>query len=288
MPYSLSNRLELLRALGLVGLRVVEHEGEQSKTELLGKDKITVKNDSGRLCQTDPGTQITFAIIAEAERPGNLFVFEAVGRARSIQILNDQTREQGTATYAKTVHTYPDKNNNWVTKLNDFQNNGFWLVKLADSRLEMWEICIVTNVADGFAKFYLSLQRTYTAGMYNNNGQLAIPEKEFPGYKTWKALQTFLKDNCDVNSLKPWSSYKWPEEEKRPELRLDQAETIFFSQSRRYGLAKVPRQFESSIVHATDIIDGEFPALDPGQICTYEEVVLTPPKGNKLKGVRPI
>lgn len=287
MSYSFSSCLEELKKLGLVNLRVVEVNGE-TKTELLNKSEIPVRNNYGFLCGVDPVVKMQFAIITEVERRSGLYAFEVIEKQRKIQVLNDKDMANPSAIFVKSVPTHPDKKGNHVTKNNDFQNNGFYFASINDSQLTMWEICIVTDVKGGYSRYYLSLQKTYQAGMYNNDGKLIIPEKEFPGYKDWHGLQDFLADTVNLKVLRPWSDYQWPKEVDERGLKANEARIIFFNQSRRYGLGKVAKRFNPAMIHASEIFDGEFPALNSGQICTFERMVETAPGKFQLKGVRPV
>jgi hypothetical protein len=280
--YSYSRRLKQLDQLGLVNLKVVLVEGdEESKLNLLSKPEITIKNDSGFLLACDPGVQMHFALIAKMTMAANqTSLFEATGASRQIQRLTDKTPGELLATFIKLVPTHPDKEGSFVTKDNDFQNNNFWLMNTADGKLQMWQIGIVTNVTEGYSKYYLSLQLVYSADMYMNDADkndvhIFIPEEQYPNYAEWLDLEILLHKVVDVPSLKPASDYK-PPEPKFTKLNTNQCEVIWFNQCRRYGLGKFQSTMRgragnrTAIIHASEIKGQEFPALSPGQLVNFK------------------
>jgi len=294
--YSLSQRSEKLVKLGLLNLRVVLVEGEKSKLELLNKTGIGVKNDTGFLLACDPSEHMTFAMIAEVGiYARHTHVFEVTGPARNIQRLADQTPSETYAHHIKLVPTHPDKNGAYVTKDNDFQNNNFWLMNTEGGKLQMWQIGIVTNIAEGYSKYYLSIQLVYSADMYKDGNKIIIPEDQFSNYKEWLSLQKFLEGHVDFESLRHVS-------ELRNEITKTmtvphalgpyQCKVLWFNQCRRYGLGQITRNGTGGKkgttatvrIHATEIEGSEFPALDPGQIVNFKN--LRPnPKGFDLLGV---
>ena len=278
--YSLSQRSEKLVKLGLLNLRVVLVEGEKSKLELLNKTGIGVKNDTGFLLACDPSEHMTFAMIAEVGiYARHTHVFEVTGPARNIQRLADQTPSETYAHHIKLVPTHPDKNGAYVTKDNDFQNNNFWLMNTEGGKLQMWQIGIVTNVAEGYSKYYLSIQLVYSADMYRGGAFLFIPREQFPGYENWESLKIFLSSVHDYMTLKPVTEY-WPENPKITVLEPNQCQVLWFNQCKRYGLGKIMRNtgggkkvITATVrIHASEIEGQEFPALNPGQVVNYKSL----------------
>lgn len=257
--------------------------GEESKTDLLSVPEIPVKNDDGFLLACDPSEKMHFAIIAMVGVNPNAqytYVFEAVGSGRQIQKLTDKTFGENYATFIKLIPTHPDKNDAFVTKDNDFQNNNLWFLSIENGNLQMWQIGIITNVVGGYSNYYLSLQLVYSAEMYNNGANnvllpIFIPEEQFPGYSNWESLKAFLDSFVDVSKLKPMSDYK-PREPKPPELKSNQCEVIWFNQCRRYGLGKFQSTMrgrvgnQTAIIHASEIKGQDFPALNPGQLVNFK------------------
>ena len=272
--YNYKERLAKLKKLGLLKLTVYRVMGEA-----LGQIPLS-PNSIGHLILLHKFFEAKFKIeIAVNDNP---FIFETVGAKSKVMPLEDKNfGVEKIRRFVKTVRTHPDKNGAFTTKNNPAQNNGLWFVHITPKgKLQMWEIAIVTNVKDGYSNYYLSLQEVYSAKMYQTidgglNSDIYIPEQEFPGFSKWESLKNFFENNISAINFPLAESYR-PKVKVMEDLGLDnpklhKAKVIFFSQSRRYGLCWIDYRLDPAIIHASEI-KAEFPALEPGQIVSYESL----------------
>lgn len=288
MSYSLCKRFEELKKLGLVDVRVVEAGSENSKSELLERPVIDIKNDQGFFAAYDSGQEVFFGLLIETSRNPDVHVVWVEGTQRKIKTLADLTLEKETAIFAKRIPTSRTKSGEYATKNNDFQSNGVWFVSLAGSELQMYEVAIVTIHQGGYSRYYLSLQLVYRADMYHDkDDKIWIPPEQFPHYGEWLSLQSFLAEVIEPKSLNPDANYRQDEVVAvTPPSSANWAKIIWFSQTRRYGFALLP-DGRTARLHASQVTGQEFPAFEPGQ-CVAFKSLKPAPKGIDLVGVREI
>jgi hypothetical protein len=283
--YSFSERLAAVRELGLVNVRVVETEGKGFKSALLSLPQVDVKNDAGLLMIIDSQRQVSFALILSMRRDNCVHAVWTEGAARTIRTLGDQTPDEDVATFTKRIPTSLTNSGEYATKNNAYDNNGVWFISVAGGKLRMWEVAVVTDISDGYSHYFLSLQEVYKAGLFGKDGAIWMPPEQFPGYGNWQSLQSYLAGTVDVESLKPASRHK-AKAEKLPPLGKNQARVVWFSQSRRYGLAALA-DGRIARLHASKVLEQEFPAFEPGEIISFEQLKPTP-QGYDLLGVKAI
>ncbi len=271
----------LIDALDLTEITQENFEGS-SLVELINACGLEVIKESGLLCAIDSSRKTTFGLVATAIQREDLHIVQISGERRMIDILKNYSTRNGQVQILKKVATTQSKEGHFVTKENNFQNNGIWIISTRNGKLEMWQISIVTDVKGGYSFYYLSVQLVYQAQMYNDKGALCVFPDEFQGYTSWPALSLFLKSKVDVSLLPPAETHK-PKVNLQVELQANQCQIIFFNQSKRYGLGKVASQNSAVMIHAS-AIEQEFPALANGQIVTFKSLLKTP-QGYQLVGV---
>ncbi len=290
--YNFNEQLVLLEDLGVVGIRVlrVSNERPGPGEKITSGTELAAQNSQGFIGAFNSRQKVTFALVVEVERHDDLHVVWMEGFVKEIRMLGDQTLGSPTATFAKRIPTDTTMSGDYVTKSNDRQGNGIWIVNTANGKLQMWEVAIVTVVAKGQSKYYLSLQKVYAADMYapaDGRGaplDLFIPEEQFPGYKEWASLQYFLNGVGNFLSYKRFPEYQ-PEPAKEPVALADnRAEIIWFNQAKGFGFVRINGETPNPNFHRSQVRDQEFPAFQPGQIIRYDSLNRTP-RGVQLMGV---
>ncbi|MBI2062690.1 MAG: cold shock domain-containing protein [Candidatus Yanofskybacteria bacterium] len=287
--YNFPEQLALLQKLGVNWIRVYKISNEKTfpGDKLVGGVELPVQNDQGLIVSYDAKLKTTFVLAVEVKHNVDLLMVWTEGSDRRIRILRGETPDDTrTAFYAKRIPTDKTLCGEYVTKSNDRQGNSVWAISTADSRLRMWEIAIVTVVVGGRSQYFISLQEVYTAAMFTANGDIYVPEEEFPGYKDWESLQVLLNTRTDPFFLRPLSEYQ-KQAEKINEAEVvngNQARILWFNQARGFGFAEIPGEEQNPIFHRTSVEDQIFPAFKPGQIIKYARIERTP-KGVQLRGV---
>ncbi len=273
--YNYNQRLAEMQKLGLVRILACTHE--ELSTDL---------EDSGLLDVHDCKVPIKFELILHVEKTVNVVVFFTQGDARNINLITGRSSdEEPPRFFSKNIGTTTDNGNRYTTKNNSHQTNGVWFMSLADKKLQMWEVAIVTNIKDEKSHYYLSLQLVYQADMYKKKGELWIPPDQFPGYDSWHSLQNLLQEVVDVKSLKAAARYKAAKVEP-VDIADNQARVTWFSQSRRYGFAKLG-DGRTCRLHASQVLDQDFPAFEQGQVIAFNSLKITP-QGVDLIGAKEI
>lgn len=298
--YRLSKQLELMEALGLVGIRVykVSNERPLPGEKLTGGMELTVQNDQGFLGVFNSREKLTFVLAAEVERRSDLHVVWAEGHDRNLRDLADQALPSADASiFAKRIPTDKTLSGEWVTKSTDNLGNSIWVISTADGQLQMWEVAVVSILANGQAKLYLSLQKVYAGEMFactleegpdQWDDPVYVKEEEFPGFCDWTSLRVFLSQVVSTVGLRMLSEHKPSLEPKEPKLLLAcQAAVVWFNQAKGFGFAEVTGEERNPIFHRTSVQDQEFPAFEPKQILAYSFLDRTP-KGAQLRGVREV
>ncbi|MEK7212260.1 MAG: hypothetical protein AAB686_01110, partial [Patescibacteria group bacterium] len=262
--------------LGVVGSKVykVSNERPLPGEKLATGVELPVQNDQGFLGSFNPKQKATFALAVEIERRSDLHVVWAEGRDRQIRALGDQTPGVETAVFSKRIPTDKTLSGDYVTKSTDNLGNGVWAVSTTGGQLQMWEVAVVTIVANGQSRFYLSLQKVYAAMMYYDRSAdpvapVFISDDQFPGYGDWSNLRGFLEEVVDLSVLKPVAEYK-PSKKRGPgKLTGDQAEIIWFNQAKGFGFARVEGEDPNPNFRRSQVTGQEFPAFEPEQIIRY-------------------
>ena len=122
MPYSLRKRFKELKKLGLADIRVVEAGNWNSKSELLEKPAIDIKNDQGFFAAYDSGQEVFFCLLTETSRNPDVHVVWVEGTQREVKTLADLMPDRETAIFAKRIPTSRTKSGEYATKNNDFRN----------------------------------------------------------------------------------------------------------------------------------------------------------------------
>ncbi|PJE50361.1 MAG: hypothetical protein COV29_04255 [Candidatus Yanofskybacteria bacterium CG10_big_fil_rev_8_21_14_0_10_36_16] len=281
--YNFDERLKCLSKLG-IDIRVLNLTSEIKDGNLFFAEVLSPKNNSGLLIMAEPNEEVKFGVVVDLEKNSELIVFEVSGKNRNITLLgNKSPSNSATKTFIKRVRTHPDKTGCYTTKNNAFQNNGLWVAKIGPKSLEMWEIAIVTQI-QGLSKYYLSLQKVYCADLYENNGEIFVPEEQFLNYNNWQSLNELVKKCVNVEKLTSAKNYS-PPNDTAPELEPNKCQIQWFNQSRRYGLGNINGHRGPVMIHSSEILDQEFPALDPGTIVSFDKIKRTP-QGLQLQGVK--
>lgn len=287
--YNFNRRLTTLKDLGVVGIRVLQVSNERPGTgnKTAGGAELAVQNSQGFIGAFGSRQRIIFALAVEVERQSDLHVAWAEGATKEIRTLGDQTPNEDAATFVKRIPTSFTNSGEFTTKSNDFQCNGVWIINVAGGKLRMWEVAIITDIRDGWSRYYLSLQEVYKAGLFRKDGIIWVSQEQFPGYEGWESLQSHLFSSVvDIGSLKPASRYRAKKAGELALLAGNQARILWFSQSRRYGLAR-PADGKTVRLHASKVLGQEFPAFEPDEVISFEKLEITP-LGNNLLGVRAI
>ncbi len=274
--YNYPQRLAEMQELGLIRILVCDTHGELP---------MDLRN-SGLLGTYSYKTVVKFELVLEVNKSADVAVFFTQGDARDINFINDRSSdEEMTGFFSKNIGTTTDNDGRYTTKNNPHQTNGVWFMSFAKGKLKMWEVAIVTKIIGELSWYYLSLQLTYQADMFNKEGELWISPEQFPGYENWHSLQDLLQEAVDIKLLKPASKYK-AAKVKKVKLADNQAKITWFSQSRRYGFAELG-DGRTGRLHASQVLEQEFPAFEPGQIVLFDSLRATP-QGTDLIGVKEI
>ena len=297
--YKFNEQFGQLKNLGVTAVKVyrVANERPLPGQKLTGGIELAVTNDAGSLVTLKAKEKATFVLAVEVGRRSDLHVVWAEGRDRVLRALGDSTPAAETVLFSKRIPTDATMNNEFVTKNNAMFSNGVWVVSTTDGRLQMWEVAVVTILADGKklgsreSRYYLSLQKVYEGRMFRVDAAeiledlIFIPEEDFPGYADWRSLRLFLALAADHSKLKLHTKYRSPKKERKlVELAEGQAQIVWYNQVGQQGFARVNGHEENAYFHRTAVCDQEFPAFESGQMVAYAELHITP-KGTQLVGV---
>src|SRR3989344_3859095 len=285
--YNFKNRLEAMQLLGLVNIGVFAGVGK-------GDTQVLLDDETGHLVVYPAGEKAVFQIFVSVAGGANVSLAFSEGRLRKMTRMTGQEVALNFL-YAKNIGTTSDLGGNYVTKNNDHQGNGVWFVHVDGDKLQMWEIAIVTDVRGGQSHYYLSLQLVYKASMYLATEKIYhdvyprtpiwVPEEQFPNFQEWASLHEFLRGNVKLADLRPASRYR-KTRLKASEPTDGQARILWYNQSRRYGFASLPTG-QTVRLHASQVLGQEFPAFEPGQLVTFQNLKSTG-QGFDLEGVEKI
>lgn len=248
--YKLKNALMELEELG-VGVFVKNYTPYKDKRN--SEDKAELAKSGGEFAPEEDGCiaqgrgQKNFALIVRMPKVSFLSAFTVHGKeAKEIELLSDFSQEnEEESVFVKLVPTYEVwHGKSFSTKPHD---NNVRVVSVKDGEFKKFEISIVTRIYQKETYYFLAVQKTYQAQLFeNNDGSITVLDTEFPGYKNWPELQELLaemitdEDHFELPLIELVIGVDDIQIEEVPlelELEENQGKVIFFNPRLGYGRA---------------------------------------------------
>lgn len=235
-------------------------------------EKEVIPRDDGWLLWTTQEDRMKFRLSVSVPRSPSVrvFVVDDKDPNKGIKVKKwDKTPEAPLATYEKEVvcllleQELPDEN--FATK---HLNNNLRVLVTQNNRFEIWEIAIVTLIRKGQADFFLTIQLTYSARLFNSNGRLAALKSEYRNFNKWADLHKLIAETVEVAKLEPLPAKE--AEACTNHLLPFQGKVIFFNLANMWGFAETTEG--QALLHWRQVNnDGEsLPAPQTGDVFSFE------------------
>lgn len=233
------------------------------------------QND-GFLFDLKPWIPVEFFILIDipAEKEKQIKVATVFSREKKIVEKRNIAKEKHYLRFVKRVKNRATENLPYLSTKHE--GNNVRIVFTANGWFEMWEAAIVTRILKGQANFFLTVQKLYQARMYNFEGQVYLPETQYPGYQHWPNLQKYLNTVVDLQTLEKIDFDRMLEildrEDQSKEIPTEENRGVveYFCLASGLGLARTAT--ESAFIHWTKIMsDDRMAFLKDGQRIRFDK-----------------
>lgn len=289
--YKLKNALIELEELGV---RVIVKTYTLDKDKRNSEIKAELAKSGGELVPEEDGliaqgrNQKNFVLIVKMPKVSCLAAFTIQGDKAIQRLSNLSEKNEKEADYVKLVPTYEVwHGKSFSTKPHD---NNVRVVSVKDGVFKKFEISIVTRIYQKETFFFLAVQKTYQAQLFeDSDGRVTVLDNQFPGYRNWPELQELVEEMLWDVFLGPLPPPLFPEDpegdvEATVPLEENQGVVIFFNPRLGYGRAFTQKGVKHfSWENVADNV--RFQHLERDDLISFESIEENA-KGGQLIGVK--
>jgi len=195
---------------------------------------------------------------------------------KNVILMKNHSRDPSVALFSMKI---PAKDENYGVLVTEYpQNNLRLLILKEEGRFEVWEIAIVSQ--DGL--FFLTEQMDYEAQCFlDDTGEVVCPR-----LAKWPQLIQLLASLVKKEELLSISQYIPLPTPKADDLPFQQGRVVWWNYAQGLGAIVIDKKGTQAKVHWRDLIDqsGQLRALQPGQIVSYQRLVLPRQSKGRITG----
>lgn len=195
---------------------------------------------------------------------------------KNVVLMKNRSRDSSVTLFSIKI---PAKDTNYGVLATEYPQNNMRLLILKEGYFEIWELAIVSQ--DGL--FFLTEQRTYESQCFlDENGEVVCPQ-----LAKWPQLIQLLKSLVKEEKLLPSSKYVPLPTPKAEGLSFKQGRVVWWNYAQGLGAIVIDKKGTQARVHWSKIVldqSGGLRALQPGQIVSYQKLVLPRQSKGRITG----